>query len=225
MKAMIFAAGRGDRMRPLTDTTPKPLLKVRGKPLIVWHIENLARAGFHDIVINHAWLGAQIEAALGDGASWGVRIAWSRETQALETAGGVAFARPLLGPDPFLAVSADIWSQYDYRNLVPKLQAMQRSDSDIDVHLVMVPNPAFHPEGDFGLDAQGRIVLSGGVRLTYGNFCLMRPALFESIEPGTKLALRPVWETAIDDGRVSGERFDGLWENVGTPSQLLALNT
>ena len=223
MKAMIFAAGRGERMRPLTDTTPKPLLKVQGKPLIEWHILNLARAGFKQIVINHAWLGEQIEAALGDGARWGVHILWSREPGALETAGGIAYALPLLGEAPFLAVSADIFSDYDYCQLVPKLRAMATGGAEQAAHLVMVPNPDFHPKGDFGLNAEGRLVLEGGERLTYGNICLLRPESFAQISPGTKLALRPIWEVQIQAGQVYGECFTGAWHNVGTPAQLAAL--
>ena len=224
MKAMILAAGRGKRMRPLTDMTPKPLLKVGGKPLIVWQIERLSRAGFNDIVINHAWLGAQIEACLGDGRQWGVRITWSRENEALETAGGIAYARHYLGEAPFLTVSADIYSEYDYSTLIPILKEMGAPHSQTDVHLVMVPNPPFHTQGDFGLTADGRITLEEGARLTYGNFCLQHPRIFKEIASGTYLPLYPVWKALIEQARVTGECFQGVWENVGTTDQLKALD-
>ena len=232
MKVMIFAAGRGDRMRPLTDTCPKPLLAVGGKPLIVWKIEALARAGLRDIVINHAWLGAQIEAALGDGSRFGVRIAYSPETEALETAGGIAKALPLLSHDPargeiFLAVSGDIFCDYDFRKLLPRAAAMAGA-AEPRMHLVMVPNPAFHPRGDFGMDAQGRLSLEEhpihGERLTFGNIGLYDTRLFAGIATGTRVAMTPFYRAAIAAGTASGERFDGRWENVGTPAQLAELD-
>lgn len=232
MKVMIFAAGRGDRMRPLTDTCPKPLLAVGGKPLIVWKIEALARAGLRDIVINHAWLGEQIEAALGDGSRFGVRIAYSPETQALETAGGIAKALPLLSHDPargeiFLAVSGDIFCDYDFRKLLPRASAMAGA-AEPRMHLVMVPNPEFHPRGDFGMDAQGRLSLEEhpihGERLTFGNIGLYDTRLFAGIAAGTRVPMTPYYRAAIAAGTASGERFDGRWENVGTPAQLAELN-
>ncbi|AQV92882.1 mannose-1-phosphate guanylyltransferase [Cupriavidus necator] len=232
MKAMIFAAGRGDRMRPLTDTCPKPLLAVGGKPLIVWKIEALARAGLRDIVINHAWLGGQIEAALGDGSRFGVRIAYSAEGEALETAGGIAKALPLLSHEPargeiFLAVSGDIFCDYDFRALLPRAQALAGADEP-RMHLVMVPNPPFHARGDFALDAQGRLSMDEhplqGERLTFGNIGLYDTRLFTGIAPGSRVAMTPVYHAAIAAGTASGERFDGRWENVGTPAQLDELN-
>ncbi|SOZ36982.1 N-acetylmuramate alpha-1-phosphate uridylyltransferase MurU [Cupriavidus neocaledonicus] len=232
MKVMIFAAGRGDRMRPLTDACPKPLLAVGGKPLIVWKIEALARAGLRDIVINHAWLGAQIEAALGDGSRFGVRIAYSAEGEALETAGGIAKALPLLSHDPvrgeiFLAVSGDIFCDYDFRALLPRAQALAGAAAP-HMHLVMVPNPPFHARGDFTLDAHGRLSLdaepASGARLTFGNIGLYDTRLFTDIVPGTRLAMTPIFHAGIAAGTATGERFDGRWENVGTPAQLAELD-
>ncbi|SOY53839.1 putative sugar-phosphate nucleotidyl transferase [Cupriavidus taiwanensis] len=232
MKVMIFAAGRGDRMRPLTDACPKPLLAVGGKPLIVWKIEALARAGLRDIVINHAWLGAQIEAALGDGSRFGVRIAYSAEGEALETAGGIAKALPLLSHDPvrgeiFLAVSGDIFCDYDFRALLPRAQALAGAAAP-HMHLVMVPNPPFHPRGDFALDAHGRLSLdtdpASGERLTFGNIGLYDTRLFTDIVPGTRLPMTPIYHAGIAAGTATGERFDGRWENVGTPAQLAELD-
>ncbi len=229
---MIFAAGRGDRMRPLTDSRPKPLLEVGGKPLIVWKIEALARAGLRDIVINHAWLGEQIEAALGDGSRFGVRIAYSAEGQALETAGGIAKALPLLSHAPergeiFLAVSGDIFCDYDFRALLPRAAALAGA-AEPRMHLVMVPNPSFHPRGDFAMDAQGRLSLdehpAGGERLTFGNIGLYDTRFFTGIAPGTRVPMTPTYHAAIAAGTASAERFDGRWENVGTPGQLAELD-
>jgi MurNAc alpha-1-phosphate uridylyltransferase len=225
---MIFAAGRGDRMRPLTDSCPKPLLPVGGKPLIVWQIEALARAGLRDIVINHAWLGAQIEAALGDGSRYGVRLAYSAEGTALETAGGIANAMPLLSSEPesgeiFLAVSGDIFCDYDYRTLLPRGRAMHAAPVP-GMHLVMVPNPPFHAAGDFGLQPDGRLTRDGGERLTFGNIGLYDTRLFAGIRPGDKVPMTPLYRSTIAAGGVTGERFDGRWENVGTPAQLAGLD-
>lgn len=230
MKAMIFAAGRGERMRPLTDATPKPLLGVGGKPIIVWQIEALARAGFTDIVINHAWLGAQIEAALGDGRAFGVRLAYSAEREALETAGGIACARPLLegAGDVFLAIAGDIFTSFDYAALRPHAARMAAQPAP-GMHLVMVPNPPFHPKGDFALDPAGQLHLPEAApptaqALTFGSIALYDLRLFADIASGTRMALTPLYQRSIAAGRVSGERFDGVWENVGTPAQLAALN-
>ncbi|QOT77058.1 N-acetylmuramate alpha-1-phosphate uridylyltransferase MurU [Cupriavidus basilensis] len=231
MKAMIFAAGRGERMRPLTDAHPKPLLPVGGKPLIVWKIEALARAGFKDIVINHAWLGEQIEQALGDGNRFGVRLAYSAEPSALETAGGIAKALPLLSAAPergeiFLAVSGDIFTDYDFRALLPRARAMAGAPEP-RMHLVMVPNPPFHPDGDFALGADGLLLPSPTATapsLTFGNIGLYDTRLFTAIAPGQKVAMTPYYRAAVAAGLASGERFDGAWENVGTPAQLAALD-
>lgn len=232
---MIFAAGRGDRMRPLTDTTPKPLLAVGGKPLIVWKIEALARAGFTDIVINHAWLGDQIEATLGNGARFGVRLHYSAEGTALETAGGIARALPLLSERPergeiFLAVSGDIFCTFDFLTLLPRARQMA-SAARPHMHLVMVPNPPFHPRGDFVLGTDGLLNMPhgnpgphAGQTLTFGNIGLYDTRLFLDIVPGEKVAMSPYYRAAIATGTATGERFDGRWENVGTPDQLAALD-
>lgn len=224
--AMIFAAGRGERMRPLTDTCPKPLLETGGKPLIVWQLERLARAGFETIVINHAWLGDRIEAALGDGSRWGVRIAYSAEGAALETAGGIAQALPLLeedgAPAVFAAVSGDVYCDFGYERLAgpaARLAAMEEPG----MHLVMVPNPSFHPEGDFAL-VDGALSLDGSPRYTFGNIGLYDTRMFRGLARGERRALRPYYRETIAAGRASGEVFDGLWENVGTPAQLDALD-
>jgi len=231
LKAMIFAAGRGERMRPLTDARPKPLLPAGGKPLIVWQIEALARAGFTDIVINHAWLGQQIEDALGDGGRFGVRLAYSAEASALETAGGIARALPLLSAAPargdiFLAVSGDIFTDFDYRALLPRARALAGAPEP-RMHLVMVPNPPFHPGGDFALGADGLLRpagSAGAASLTFGNIGLYDTRMFADIEPGRKVAMTPYYRAAVAAGLASGERFDGAWENVGTPAQLAGLD-
>jgi MurNAc alpha-1-phosphate uridylyltransferase len=221
--AMILAAGRGDRMRPLSDATPKALLPAGRRPLIVWQIEALARAGFRDIVINAAWLAPQLIAALGDGDAFGVRIRWSIEPQPLESAGGIATALPLLPPGPALIVSGDVWTQFDYATLAARAEGMARDPQPPRVHLVMVPNPDFHPDGDFVLD-DGRIALEGGGKLTFGNIGLYDTALFRELPRGVKLKLLPLYREWIARGWVSGERFDGPWANVGTPSDLAALD-
>jgi MurNAc alpha-1-phosphate uridylyltransferase len=225
-KAMIFAAGRGERMRPLTDECPKPLLEAGGKPLIVWQIERLARAGFTTIVINHAWLGERIEAALGDGSRWGVRLAYSAEGVALETAGGIAQALPLIEddgePQVFVAVSGDIYGDFDYARLqtgAQRLAAMAQPG----MHLVMVPNPSFHPAGDFAL-IDGRLSLDGSPRYTFGNIGLYDTRMFRGLARGERCALKPYYQAAIAAGRASGELYEGRWENVGTPEQLRALD-
>lgn len=220
---MIFAAGRGDRMRPLTDTCPKPLLAVGGKPLIVWQIERLAQAGIETIVINHAWLGAQIEAALGDGARWGVRLAYSAEGDALETAGGIAQALPLLErdgrPAVFVAVAGDVFCEFDYRALAAPAARMAALGAPA-MHLVMVPNPPFHPAGDFALGDDGRLSLDGAARVTFGSIGLYDTRMFHDLAPGTRRALTPYFRATIEAGRASGELYEGIWENVGTPAQL-----
>ena len=221
--AMILAAGRGDRMRPLSDATPKPLLQAGGKALIAWQIEALARAGFRDIVINASWLADELVAAVGDGDAFGVRIRWSLEPFALETAGGIATALPLLPKGPTLVVSGDIWTRFDYASLAARAAAMARDPSPPRAHLVMVPNPPFHPEGDFAL-AQGRLALAGAGTLTFGNIALYDTALFSELPRGTKLKLLPFFRDWIGRGWVSGERFDGPWANVGTPADLAALD-
>lgn len=224
--AMIFAAGRGERMRPLTDTCPKPLLRVAGKPLIAWQIERLAAAGFRVIVINHAWLGAKIESELGDGAHWGVQLRYSAEHDALETAGGIAQALPLLetrgGAARFVAVSGDVFCDFDYASLEKPARELGKRDEP-GMHLVMVPNPPFHPDGDFALN-HGTLSLEGAPRLTFGNIGVYDTRMFRSLPRGTARALTPYYRESIAAGRASGELFEGRWENVGTPAQLEALD-
>jgi MurNAc alpha-1-phosphate uridylyltransferase len=222
MRALILAAGRGERMRPLTDATPKALLAVGGKPLIAWQIERLAAAGVRDIVINHSHLGAQLEAAIGDGSRWGVRIAWSREATALETAGGVVKALPLLGADPFAVVSGDIYTEFDYARLAPVASAIAGDPARRAAHFVLVDNPPFHPRGDMGL-ADTRVT-RGGELLTYANISVFDPSLFADIAQGTRLALFPWAYRFVDAGRVTGEHFAGEWQNLGTPQQLADLD-
>lgn len=218
MKAMILAAGRGERMRPLTDRTPKPLLPVAGKPLIVWHLERLARAGFREIVINHAHLGDQIEALLDDGAAWGMSIRYSPEPPgALETAGGIASALPLLGDEPFLVVNGDIWCDYDFTRAAANLR------SEDLAHLVLIPNPAHHPAGDFVLTA-GRVAAEGEPRFTFAGIGIYRPALFADVERGKPAKLAPLLHAAMAAGKVGGELHGGRWVDVGTPQRLAELD-
>jgi MurNAc alpha-1-phosphate uridylyltransferase len=211
---MILAAGRGERMRPLTDDMPKPLLPVSGKPLIDYHIENLARVGVRDLVVNLAWKGAQLKAAIGDGTRFGVRIEYSDEGDAaLETGGGVCKALPLLGSDPFIVVSGDIWTTFPFESL-----SLERGDV---AHFVVVPNPDFHSRGDFGLN--GRRMTDCGAKYTYANIGMFRPEFFAGRRPD-KFALAPLMFEWIRAGRVSGELFEGPWHNVGTPAQLADLD-
>lgn len=214
MKAMILAAGRGERMRPLTDETPKPLLAAGGKPLIAHQIERLAAAGFEDLVINHAHLGDQIEAALGDGRRWGIRIRYSPEEQALETGGGIFRALPWLGPGPFVVVNADIWTDLDFRRL-------RHAPSGL-AHLVLVPNPRHHPQGDFAF-AAGRVQRDGTPRYTFSGIGLYRPELFAGCRPGA-FPLAPLLRAAMDLGQVEGEIHAGRWFDIGTPERLHALD-
>jgi MurNAc alpha-1-phosphate uridylyltransferase len=213
---MILAAGRGERMRPLTDATPKPLLEVGGKPLIAWLIEALARAGFHELVINVSHLGARVESALGDGRRWNMRIRYSHELEALETAGGIANALPLLGPDPFVVVNGDVHTDFDFSTLTPP-------QGDALAHLVLIDNPSHHPAGDFALQ-NGRIALDGAQRYTFSGIGVYDPSLFAGIPAGTKCQLAAVLKPNIAAGRVSGEHFAGRWCDVGTPDRLKALD-
>lgn len=219
---MVLAAGFGERMRPLTDHTPKPLLPAGGKPLVVWQIERLRRAGFAELVINHAHLGERLEAALGNGQAYGVRIAWSPEGVPLETAGGIVKALPLLGGGPFLVTNGDVYCEYDYSCLQPVLAAMA-ADPDRLAHLVLVDNPPHHPDGDFALQ-DGRLAAAGAARLTFSGIGCYRPELFAGIPPGSKAKLAPLLSAAMAAGRVSGEHFAGRWEDVGTPARLAALD-
>jgi N-acetyl-alpha-D-muramate 1-phosphate uridylyltransferase len=211
--AMILAAGRGERMRPLTDTTPKPLLMAGGKRLIEWQIEGLVRAGVKRIVINHAWLGEQFEATLGDGGLYGCTLLYSCESRALETAGGIARALPMLGNEPFIVVSGDIYTAFDYSTLPQLSQA-------VSAHLVLVANPAYHPAGDMGL-VNGLIQEHSPQRFTYANIGVFQPSIFESLDPNAKHKLFP-W--LYHQGHISGEFSNAAWHNVGTPSQLAELD-
>jgi MurNAc alpha-1-phosphate uridylyltransferase len=221
---MILAAGRGERMRPLTDHTPKPLLPVGGKPLLVWHLERLRAAGFTRIVINHAHLGQRIEDALGNGAAFGVSIEYSREASALETAGGIATALPLIEADVFPVVNGDIYCEFDFARLAGPLARLAAGQDR--AHLVLVDNPPHHPLGDFALD--GDRVKNGEAprapRLTFSGIGVYHRALFEHTPAGGKAPLAPLLRQAIDAGRVSGEHYSGRWEDVGTPARLAALD-
>lgn len=230
MKAMIFAAGRGERMRPLTDTCPKPLLTVRGRPLIVWHILNLVRAGITDIVINHAHLGHMIEEALGDGARFGARIAYSAEGTALETAGGVAKARHLLGEEPFVAVAADIYCpHFDFEQVKEALQDRDPwgnphpADQRDIAWLYLVKNPAHNPQGDFALNSFS-VANEGEPRHTFSGIGVYRPEMFDAIAPGESAKLAPLLRDYAARGRVGGEVYRGNWTDVGTPERLAQLN-
>ena len=220
--ALILAAGRGERLRPLTDTVPKPLLKAGGRTLVEWQLASLARAGFTDLVVNHSYLGAMIVQALGDGSRFGVRIRYSPEPSALETGGGVVKALPLLPREPFLVVSADIHTAFDYASLHPRIEAIAADPDDCCAHFVLVDNPPWHPEGDMGI-AGGRVI-RGGPKLTYGNISVFHPRIFDGIEPGTHFRLFPWAYRFVEAGRVTGERFAGEWDNVGTPAHLEALD-
>jgi len=210
--AMILAAGRGERMRPLTDRTPKPLLRVAGKPLIQYHIEALVRAGIRELVINHAHLGGQLEAYLGDGTRYGASITYSPEPDgALETGGGIFNALPLLGEGPFLVVNGDVWTDYDFSKL--------RCAEGKLAHLVMVANPPHNPVGDFLLTAAGDLLDAEGPRLTFSGIGLYRPALFEGCRSGP-FPLAPLLRQAMAAGRVTGEQHPGVWMDLGTPERL-----
>jgi len=226
MKAMILAAGRGERMRPLTDHLPKPLLSVGGKPLIVWHIERLAAAGLPEIVINHAHLGDKLVESLGDGSRYGVKIQWSPEPPgALETAGGIAQALPLLDPNgrnaPFLLINGDVYCDWNV-GLATKRAAMLGDDL---AYLVLVPNPPHHPHGDFRLD-DGRVLdePDASSKLTYAGIGIYRPELFASLERGKPAKLAPLLREAMHNDKVSGECHPRRWEDVGTPERLAALD-
>lgn len=222
MRAMILAAGRGERMRPLTDTVPKPLLPAGGKPLIAWHIERLVAAGITDIVVNHAWLGEKLQAALGDGGGYGARLRYSPEQTALETAGGIAQALPLLGSDPFLVINGDIWCDWQ-PGQSPGLAA-QLDGNATQAWLLLAANPPHHPEGDFHLNKEGRVTPATGDRLTFSGIGVYHPALFEHIVRGTRAPLGPLLRQAIAQGSVRGARHEGAWIDVGTPQRLAELD-
>jgi MurNAc alpha-1-phosphate uridylyltransferase len=242
MKAMILAAGRGERMRPLTDSTPKPLLEVAGKPLIAWQIERLVAGGFDELVINHSWLGDRIEAELGDGAAFGAKfgasVRYSHEPEALETLGAIVEALALLtdgksgrgaglatpgAAEPFALVSADIYTDFDYGRLAPRVAAIAASFPGYMAHFVLTDNPPFHPGGDVAL-VDGRVTLDAGPKLNYGNIAVFHPAIFDGLPRGKKVKLFPWAFQFVHAGVVSGEHFRGVWENVGSPPQLADLD-
>lgn len=212
MKAMILAAGRGERLRPLTDSKPKPLLPVRGKPIIAWHLEALARAGFGEVVINLSWLGEQIREQLGDGADYGLAISYSEEPQALETAGGIVQALPLLGED-FVVVNGDVFTDFDFARL---------RETGGPAHLVLVANPAHNPGGDFGLEGS-RVRNHAPSMHTFSGIARYQRRFFEDLQPG-KQALAPLLRAAAERGEVSGELFAGQWVDIGTAERLAQLN-
>lgn len=228
MKALIFAAGLGERMRPLTDHTPKPLLQAGGKPLIVWHLEKLAAIGVREVVINTSWLAEQFPLSLGDGGQWGLRLAYSYEGPTpLETGGGMHRALELLGHAPFLAINGDIWSDFDFARLPQEPEG--------DAHLVMVGNPIQHPQGDFVLRADGRLQSDGEPRLTFSGIGVYRPHLLQGWRsvigeaPGAeaqppRFKLAPLLRAAMADGRISGQFHAGRWTDVGTPQRLAQLD-
>ncbi|MFZ7095672.1 N-acetylmuramate alpha-1-phosphate uridylyltransferase MurU [Luteimonas dalianensis] len=228
MKALIFAAGLGERMRPLTDTTPKPLLEAGGKPLIAWHLERLATAGITEVVVNISWLAAQFPATLGDGSRWGLSIHYSHEGKVpLETGGGMWHARNVLGNDPFIAVNGDIWTDYDFSRLPRQPPG--------DAHLVLVDNPAHNPGGDFALDGDGGVLNDGAQTLTFAGIGMYRASLFDDWQrvigdaPGAgetppRFRLAPLLRAAIAEGQVTGEYHRGRWTDVGTPGRLATLD-
>jgi N-acetyl-alpha-D-muramate 1-phosphate uridylyltransferase len=214
MKAMVLAAGRGERMRPLTDTIPKPLAPVAGRPLIGYHLRRLAHAGIRDIVINLAWLGGQIREVLGEGEDYGVRIRYSDEGEALETGGGIFNALPLLGTEPFLVVNGDTWTDLDFASL--------SLPPDADALIVLVPNPPHHPRGDFGLAGEQVVERDSG-RFTYSGFGVYSPAFFAGCSPG-KFPLLPLLKRAIAQGRLRGRLHLGEWLDIGTLERLAELD-
>jgi MurNAc alpha-1-phosphate uridylyltransferase len=223
MKAIILAAGRGERMRPLSDATPKALLRAGGRSLIEWQVVRLVQAGFRDLVINVCHLGEHIEAALQSGKQYGARIAYSREAVALETAGGIAQALGQIGAMPFVAVNADIYCEYDYARLRPVLAALEDAQTQWLAHLVLVDNPSHHGEGDFALAADAVARESGANRLTFSGIGVYRPELFAGIGPGERRALGPMLRRLAHDGTLRGEYYAGRWMDVGTPQRLEAL--
>lgn len=217
MKVMILAAGRGERMRPLTDRVPKALLEAGGKPLIVHLIERLARAGLGDLVVNVSHFAEQIEERLGDGSRLGVRIAYSREETALETGGGIAYAMPLLGDAPFLVVNSDVYSDFDFRRLEPAAAALARGV--LDAHLVLVDNPTHHANGDFSL-REGCLTQDGPPRLTFSGIGVYSPGMFAPVKRGTRCPLIALLAPSMARARVGGEHHRGEWLDVGTPERL-----
>ena len=226
---LVLAAGRGERMRPLTDTIPKPLLQVQGKSLLAWHLEALANAGLTQVVINHAWLGEQIEASLGSGKQFGLQIFYSREESALETAGGICKALPLLrANDYFLVINGDVFTpQFPIQGLIQRVLEL-RSQDQLLAHLIMVPNPPQHPHGDFYLDQtmvrDDGYTGSTGAKLTFSGIGIYHHTLFKGLISGQSAKLAPILRKAMADNRVSGEKYLGSWHDVGSPERLAELN-
>lgn len=225
MKAMILAAGRGERMRPLTDHTPKPLLEAGGKPLIVWHIERLVAAGMREIVINCAWLGERLQAALGDGTRYGARLQWSSEAPALETAGGIARALAHLGPDPFLVVNGDVWCDWDFG--LARQHAADMNAEQAQAWLLLVDNPEHNTKGDFALDSTGRVLdaPTGGSSLTFSGIGVYSPDLFAETPGDRPAPLAPLLRRAIGSRAVIGSHHPGCWMDIGTVQRLQYLDT
>lgn len=217
MKAMILAAGRGERLRPLTDVTPKPLIQVKGKPLIAYHLEKLSQAGINDIVINVRHLGEKIQAYVGTGGAWGVNVQYSVELTALDVGGGILQALPLLGKEPFLVVNGDIWTEYPLSCLKKKIQGL--------AHLVLVDNPDHNQKGDFCLEQNGLLSKCGLQTHTYAGISLLHPDLFEGYVQGQAFRLAPLLEKAASSELLSGEYFRGAWTDVGTIERLQSLET
>jgi len=217
MKAMILAAGRGERLRPLTDTTPKPLIKANDKPLIAYLIENLVESGITDIIINTAYLAEQFPATLGDGSHYGVSIQYSHEEgESLETAGGIINALPLLGDEPFLVINGDIWTDFDFRLLTGK-----HLEYGVYCHLVLVTNPQHNFAGDFGL-VEGRLMSNSEPKFTFSGIGLYHPTLFSGLQ-NQRLALKPIFDNAIKNNQISGQFYDGYWSDIGTIARLTEL--
>lgn len=223
VKAMILAAGRGKRLRPLTDQIPKPLVPLCGKPLIEYHLEKLAQAGVKEVVINHAWLGSQIEQTLGDGSRWDLKIHYSAEPEGgLETAGGIINALPLLGDAPFLVVNGDVFCEMDFNGLVSKAKALAKTDlennDDVSLgHLVLVPSPEHNPTGDFGLNNENQVLSEG--EFTFAGLSVLSPKLFSDMDVGF-VPLAPILRQAMQEGKISGQVETGLWSDIGTIERL-----
>ncbi len=222
IKAMILAAGRGKRMMPLTASIPKPLLKLNDKPLLEYTIENLQRSGIKDLVINHSYLGEQIEAYFQTGSQLGVKIAWSREKLPLETAGGIIKALPILGNSPFIIVNGDTWCNINFNQLIKKANIPSLIAGDTLAHLVLVANPAHNPNGDFGLN-NGLVNNSSPKKLTYAGISVLSPQLLENMPKDEVIGLAPLLKQAADKKQVSGHQFNGIWQDIGTPQRLKSL--
>lgn len=215
---MILAAGRGNRLRPLTDKMPKPLVHLAGKPLIEYHLEKLAASGVQEVVINHAWLGHKIEETLGDGSRWGLKIQYSSEPEGgLETAGGIINALSLLGTDPFLVINGDVYCDYDFASLIQVAETMRFSESNRLAHLVLVPSPEHNAKGDFGLNQDHQVEQEG--TLTFAGLSVLHPKLFENMQVDF-IRLAPILRQAMQKGLVSGELEEGMWSDIGTIERL-----